>query len=114
MSLWPLISDFRLLTSTHRLCPIFQISNVTGQGLDFVRSIKVYMQCDLNNTPLQVRTFLNLLPSSEADTDKFALNQPLEVGGILSSLNACTYLIGSILLLKFGLFRMLARWLMES
>jgi len=45
---------------TERLCPIFQISNVTGQGLDFVR------------------TFLNLLPSSEADTDKFALNQPLE------------------------------------
>jgi len=45
---------------TERLCPIFQISNVTGQGLDFVRA------------------FLNLLPSSEADTDKFALNQPLE------------------------------------
>ncbi|PPQ67322.1 hypothetical protein CVT25_005906 [Psilocybe cyanescens] len=43
-----------------RLCPIFQISNVTGQGLDFVR------------------TFLNLLPSSEGDTEKFAVNQPLE------------------------------------
>uniref|UniRef100_A0A8H8CQ65 Tr-type G domain-containing protein n=1 Tax=Psilocybe cubensis TaxID=181762 RepID=A0A8H8CQ65_PSICU len=45
---------------SERLCPIFQISNVTGQGLDFVR------------------TFLNLLPSSERDTEKFAVNQPLE------------------------------------
>ncbi|KAJ7901837.1 GTP-binding protein 1 [Mycena olivaceomarginata] len=43
-----------------RLCPIFQVSNVTGEGLDFVR------------------TFLNLLPSSEADQEKFAVNQPLE------------------------------------
>ncbi|KAJ7287523.1 GTP-binding protein 1 [Mycena rebaudengoi] len=43
-----------------RLCPIFQVSNVTGEGLNFVR------------------TFLNLLPSSEADRDKFASNQPLE------------------------------------
>ncbi|KAF5322453.1 hypothetical protein D9619_001792 [Psilocybe cf. subviscida] len=43
-----------------RLCPVFQISNVTGQGLDFVR------------------TFLNLLPSSEGDSDKFAVDQPLE------------------------------------
>ncbi|KAF8973275.1 GTP-binding protein 1 [Flammula alnicola] len=45
---------------TEKLCPIFQISNVTGQGLDFVR------------------TFLNLLPSSEGDTEKFAVDQPLE------------------------------------
>ncbi|KAF8070140.1 GTP-binding protein 1 [Lyophyllum atratum] len=43
-----------------RLCPIFQISNVTGEGLDYVR------------------TFLNLLPSSEADNEKFAVDQPLE------------------------------------
>ncbi|GLB37063.1 putative elongation factor Tu GTP binding domain [Lyophyllum shimeji] len=43
-----------------RLCPIFQISNVTGEGLDYVR------------------TFLNLLPSSEADDEKFAVDQPLE------------------------------------
>jgi len=43
-----------------RLCPIFQISNVTGEGLDYVR------------------TFLNLLPSSEVDDEKFAVNQPLE------------------------------------
>ncbi|KAG6828111.1 hypothetical protein H0H92_009161 [Tricholoma furcatifolium] len=43
-----------------RMCPIFQISNVTGDGLDFVR------------------TFLNLLPSSEADDEKFAIDQPLE------------------------------------
>ncbi|KAG6844560.1 hypothetical protein H0H87_005902 [Tephrocybe sp. NHM501043] len=43
-----------------RMCPIFQISNVTGDGLDFVR------------------TFLNLLPSSEYDNEKFAVDQPLE------------------------------------
>ncbi|SJK97249.1 related to GTP binding protein (GTPBP1) [Armillaria ostoyae] len=43
-----------------KLCPIFQVSNVTGEGLDYIR------------------TFLNLLPSSEADTEKFAANQPLE------------------------------------
>ncbi|KLO14595.1 GTP-binding protein 1 [Schizopora paradoxa] len=43
-----------------RLCPIFQLSNVTGEGLDFLR------------------TFLNLLPSSEGDTAKFAADQPLE------------------------------------
>jgi hypothetical protein len=28
---------------------------------------------------LQVRTFLNLLPSSEADNEKFTADQPLEV-----------------------------------
>jgi len=46
---------------THeRICPIFQVSNVTGQGLDLLR------------------TFLNLLPSSEGDQTKFAIDQPLE------------------------------------
>lgn len=45
---------------SERLCPIFQISNVTGEGLDYVR------------------TFLNLLPSSEVDGEKFAVDQPLE------------------------------------
>lgn len=45
---------------SERLCPIFQISNVTGEGLDYVR------------------TFLNLLPSSEVDDEKFAVDQPLE------------------------------------
>ncbi|KAJ7072321.1 P-loop containing nucleoside triphosphate hydrolase protein [Mycena amicta] len=43
-----------------RLCPIFLLSNVTGEGLDFVR------------------TFLNLLPSSETDPEKFPVDQPLE------------------------------------
>ncbi|THH07494.1 hypothetical protein EW145_g3336 [Phellinidium pouzarii] len=43
-----------------RLCPIFQLSNVSGKGLDLVR------------------TFLNLLPSSEGDGNKFASDQPLE------------------------------------
>lgn len=50
-----------LSSRLHRLCPIFQLSNVTGQGLDFLR------------------TFLNLLPASEGDTEKFAADQPLEV-----------------------------------
>ncbi|KAH9949572.1 P-loop containing nucleoside triphosphate hydrolase protein [Amylocystis lapponica] len=43
-----------------KLCPIFQLSNVTGEGLD------------------HLRTFLNLLPSSEGDTEKFMADQPLE------------------------------------
>ncbi|KAL4254993.1 TRAFAC class translation factor GTPase superfamily protein [Abortiporus biennis] len=43
-----------------RLCPIFQLSNVTGEGLD------------------HLRTFLNLLPSSEGDTEKFPVDQPFE------------------------------------
>ncbi|KAH8107926.1 P-loop containing nucleoside triphosphate hydrolase protein [Cristinia sonorae] len=43
-----------------RLCPIIQLSNVTGEGLDYVR------------------TFLNLLPASEGDTEKFMVDQPLE------------------------------------
>ncbi|PCH43758.1 GTP-binding protein 1 [Wolfiporia cocos MD-104 SS10] len=43
-----------------RLCPTFQLSNVTGEGLDFLR------------------TFLNLLPASESDSEKFAADQPLE------------------------------------
>ncbi|KAJ3538012.1 hypothetical protein NM688_g6580 [Phlebia brevispora] len=43
-----------------KLCPIFQLSNVTGAGLDFLRK------------------FLNLLPSSEGDTEKFVVDQPLE------------------------------------
>ncbi|KAG5635272.1 hypothetical protein H0H81_011875 [Sphagnurus paluster] len=49
-----------LMSPGCRLCPIFQISNVTGEGLDYVR------------------TFLNLLPSSEVDDEKFAVDQPLE------------------------------------
>jgi hypothetical protein len=28
---------------------------------------------------MQVRTFMNLLPSSEGDTDKYVADQPLEV-----------------------------------
>ncbi|PPQ98634.1 hypothetical protein CVT24_003967 [Panaeolus cyanescens] len=43
-----------------KIAPIFQISNVTGEGLDFLR------------------TFLNLLPSSEGDTEKFPVDQPFE------------------------------------
>ncbi|KAF8502050.1 GTP-binding protein 1 [Russula emetica] len=43
-----------------KICPIFQVSNVTGTGLDFVR------------------TFLNLLPASEGDAERFDSTQPLE------------------------------------
>lgn len=43
-----------------KICPIFMISNVTGEGLEYAR------------------TFLNLLPSSEGDTDKYMPDQPLE------------------------------------
>ncbi|TFY80986.1 hypothetical protein EWM64_g3024 [Hericium alpestre] len=50
--------------NTERICPIFQVSNVTGAGLDFVR------------------TFLNLLPSSEGDGEKFDASQPLEACGL--------------------------------
>lgn len=42
------------------MCPIFQISNVQGTGLDYVR------------------TFLNLLPPSDGDAEKFPVNQPFE------------------------------------
>ncbi|KAI0745724.1 P-loop containing nucleoside triphosphate hydrolase protein [Earliella scabrosa] len=43
-----------------RLAPVFQTSNVTGEGLDYIR------------------TFLNLLPASESDSEKFLTDQPLE------------------------------------
>ncbi|KZT08320.1 P-loop containing nucleoside triphosphate hydrolase protein [Laetiporus sulphureus 93-53] len=43
-----------------RLCPTFLLSNVTGEGLDYLRM------------------FLNLLPASESDSEKFAADQPLE------------------------------------
>jgi GTPase len=43
-----------------KICPIFMISNVTGEGLDYAR------------------TFLNLLPPSEGDTDKYMADQPFE------------------------------------
>jgi len=46
--------------AAEKVCPIFLLSNVTGEGLDLLR------------------TFLNLLPSSELDPDKFAVDNPLE------------------------------------
>ena len=62
-----------------RLCPIFQVSNVTGEGLDFVSSCLTFRPVLLLIPFDQVRTFLNLLPSSEADNEKFTADQPLEV-----------------------------------
>ncbi|KAI0268721.1 hypothetical protein BC834DRAFT_842056 [Gloeopeniophorella convolvens] len=41
-----------------KICPVFQVSNVTGAGHDFVR------------------TFLNLLPASEGDAEHFDPTQP--------------------------------------
>jgi len=46
--------------ASEKLCPVFMLSNVTGEGLDFLRM------------------FLNLLPSSEGDGQKFCVDQPLE------------------------------------
>lgn len=60
-----------------RVCPIFQTSNVTGEGLDYVEVSSSSHLCSYDI--LQLRTFLNLLPSSERDTSKFAVDQPLEV-----------------------------------
>ncbi|KZV66905.1 GTP-binding protein 1 [Peniophora sp. CONT] len=48
------------VVTKERIAPIFQISNVTGAGLDYMR------------------TFLNLLPSSEDDSEKFDSSLPLE------------------------------------
>jgi GTPase len=58
----PLIYAPPLLSSHYpfSICPIFMISNVTGEGLDYVR------------------LFLNLLPPSEGDTDKYTADQPFE------------------------------------
>lgn len=44
----------------NKLCPIFRLSNVTGEGLDYLR------------------TFLNLLQPSEYDCQTFAVDHPLE------------------------------------
>ncbi|TFK25737.1 GTP-binding protein 1 [Coprinopsis marcescibilis] len=52
--------DIATSFGSDKVCPIFQLSNVTGVGLDYVR------------------VFLNLLPSSEGDKEKFALDQPFE------------------------------------
>jgi len=70
-----------------RMCPIFQTSNVTGEGLDYVgasSSSHLYIFYKI----LQLRTFLNLLPSSERDTSKFAVDQPLEVSCTLVEKNS--------------------------
>lgn len=68
----------------NRICPIFQVSNVTGQGLDHVWDFYPSFTTHLM-IYFQLRTFLNLLPSSENDTDKFLPDQPLEVQGSLPS-----------------------------
>ncbi|KAF8558038.1 P-loop containing nucleoside triphosphate hydrolase protein [Imleria badia] len=48
------------LFAHRKLCPIFRISNVTGEGLDYLR------------------TFLNLLPPSDTNREIFAIDQPVE------------------------------------
>jgi hypothetical protein len=57
-----------------RLCPIFQVSNVMGEGLDFVCCVNCCSLSPVDSTVSQVRTFWNLLPLSEADQEKFAIN----------------------------------------
>ncbi|KAF8754179.1 Elongation factor Tu GTP binding domain [Rhizoctonia solani] len=51
--------------ATEKLCPIFLLSNVTGEGLD------------------HLRMFLNLVPSSEGDEHKFTTESPLEVYSVI-------------------------------
>ncbi|KAF9792749.1 P-loop containing nucleoside triphosphate hydrolase protein [Thelephora terrestris] len=46
--------------ATDKLCPVFKISNVTGEGLD------------------HMRTLLNLLPPSDNDKTKYSVDQPFE------------------------------------
>ena len=54
---------------------------MTGEGLEFV-SGPYASQPSTSQRSEQVRTFLNLLPSSEVDADKFSVGQPLEVCSI--------------------------------
>ena len=70
--------DIATSFGSDRICPIFQLSNVTGQGLDFV-GVRLQNSLSSDSNLAQLRTFLNLLPSSEGDKDKFAVDQPLEV-----------------------------------
>ena len=60
-----------------RIAPVFQISNVTGSGLDYVWILFFNSRFLADKT--QMRTFLNLLPSSEDDSEKFDSSLPLEV-----------------------------------
>ena len=53
------VVDAALRLESERICPVFQISNVTGQNLDLLRS------------------FLNILP--QASAAKFQVNQPFEL-----------------------------------
>ncbi|KAJ2916809.1 hypothetical protein MD484_g3627, partial [Candolleomyces efflorescens] len=69
--------DIATSFGSDRICPIFQLSNVTGQGLDFV-GVRFQNSSSSDSIFAQLRTFLNLLPSSEGDKDKFAVDQPLE------------------------------------
>ncbi|KAG8862481.1 hypothetical protein FRB96_001552 [Tulasnella sp. 330] len=47
-------------TKDRSVCPVFMLSNVTGEGLELFR------------------TLLNLVPSSEGDQEKYPVDQPLE------------------------------------
>ncbi|KAG8977192.1 hypothetical protein FRC05_002191 [Tulasnella sp. 425] len=50
----------QVFTKDRSVCPVFLLSNVTGDGLEMFR------------------TFLNLIPSSEGDQNKYPVDQPLE------------------------------------
>ncbi|KAI6032901.1 P-loop containing nucleoside triphosphate hydrolase protein [Pisolithus orientalis] len=55
-----IVIELAQVFAQNKICPIFKLSNVTGEGLDYLR------------------TFLNLLPPSEHDSEAFAVDQPLE------------------------------------
>lgn len=58
---------------------MFQLSNVTGEGLDYVCLSLTFVWLRAQFAFSQLRTFLNLLPASESDNEKFLTDQPLEV-----------------------------------
>ncbi|CAE6476190.1 unnamed protein product [Rhizoctonia solani] len=65
--------------TTERLCPIFLLSNVTGEGLDHVSTLcYALMRRIIQLCTQQLRMFLNLVPSSEGDEHKFTTESPLE------------------------------------
>lgn len=55
----------------------------TSGAPEKVCGLKLILTLQLFCFDTQLRTFLNLLPSSEGDTDKFVADQPLEVSSTL-------------------------------
>lgn len=70
--------------SNHRICPVFQVSNVSGTGLDLVKA------------------FLNLLQANRS-IEKFDPNQPLEyrINDTFSVTGVGTVVAGTVMSGKF-------------